>query len=108
MIAENPDLVERMVRAMQKSQLACADDQEACVQALLNAHPQKVKENEMLALELSIGDWLGPNQECPGQFVYDNWAAGLELLKSMPDSPIAEVTKPIEDYIDDRFVPACP
>jgi len=107
MIKDNPDLVSRMVAAMAKSQAECAKDVEGCVAALLNAHPQKNLEAETLALTISIGDWYGPGQDCPGQFVKENWQSAVDLIKSGPDSAIAGDDRPIEAFYDDQFVPSC-
>ncbi len=106
-IDNNPDLVERLVRALQKSQMACAEDKEACVNALLLAHPMMEFDTQIMALELSMNDWLGADQECAGQFVKDNWDFAYHLMKDVPDTAI-EGDLPIEDYYDDSFVPPCP
>lgn len=107
MIDNNPDLVARMVRALFRSQMACQEDPEACTQALLNAHPQMEFETQLLSLNMSINDWLGPDQACVGQFVQANWDAGYQLLKDAPDSSI-EGDLPIEDFYIADFVPPCP
>lgn len=106
-IDSNPDLVQRMVRVLHKSQMACAEDVDGCVEALLLAHPQMDFDTQKLALEMSIKDWLGPNQECVGQFVKENWQAGYELLKAAPESAI-EGDQPIEEFYTEEFVPPCP
>lgn len=107
MIDNNPDLVERMVRALQKSQIACGENPEDCVNALLLAHPMMEYDAQMRALELSMGDWLGADQACPGQFVKANWDYGYQLMKETPDSPL-EGDLPIEAFYDESFVPPCP
>jgi len=107
MIKDNPDLVARLVRAMQESQMACAEDVEGCTQALLNAHPAMDLDTQRMSLEMSIVDWLGANQDCVGQFVKENWDFGYQLLKNVPDSTV-EGDLPIEDYYTEDFVPACP
>lgn len=108
MIDNNPDLVERMVAAMFKSQLECGENPEACAQALITAYPSKDFDAELLALELTVPDWLGPNQECVGQIVPENWQAALDLMKSTPESAIADDTRPIEEFYDAQFIPPCP
>jgi NitT/TauT family transport system substrate-binding protein len=107
MIDNNPDLVARLVRALQKSQMECGQDVEGCVNALITAHPMMDFDTQLSSLELSIDDWLGANQDCVGQFVKENWDFGYQLLKEVPDSAI-EGDKPIEDFYTDQFVPACP
>jgi NitT/TauT family transport system substrate-binding protein len=108
MIDQNPDLVKRMAAALVKSQIECGKDPEGCVQALLNAHPQKDLAAETMALELTLPDILGPNQECPGQYVEANWQAALDLLKNTPDSAIKDDTRPIGEFFDPSFLPDCP
>lgn len=108
LIDNNPDLVKRMVAAMQKSQAECGKDVNGCVQALLNAHPMMDQAAETRALELTLPDWLGPNQKCVGEFVKENWQAGLDLIKNTPDSPMKDDQRGIEEFFDARFIPECP
>jgi NitT/TauT family transport system substrate-binding protein len=107
LIEADPDLVARLLSAMQKSQIACAEDVDACTQALLNAHPSMDFDTQKMALEMSIVDWLGADQECVGQFVQENWDFGYQLLKGVEDSTV-EGDMPIEDYYIADYVPACP
>jgi NitT/TauT family transport system substrate-binding protein len=108
MIDSNPELVRRMVAAMFKSQAECEKDVEGCVQALITAHPQKDVAAETMALELTLPDWYGPDQDCVGQIVPANWQAALDLIKSTPDSAIKDDTRPLEAFYDASFVPPCP
>jgi|GEM_PF-246119 len=108
MIDQKPDLVKRMVAAMFKSQIECEKDVEACVASLITAYPSKDQKAELRALNLTLPDWLGPNQGCVGQIVPANWQAALDLIKSTPDSAIKDDTRPVEAFYDAQFVPACP
>lgn len=108
MINQKPDLVKRMVAALFKSQMECGKNVDACAQALVTAYPSKDKKAELRALELTLPDWLGPNQKCVGQIVPANWQAALDLLKSPADSAIKNDTRKIEEFYDARFIPPCP
>ena len=108
MIKNNPDLVKRMVAALFKSQDECGKNPDACVDALIAAHPSKDKTAELMALTLTLDDWMGPNQGCVGQIVEENWQAALDLLKGTPDSAIKDDTRPVDAFYDASFVPPCP
>ena len=108
MIDKKPDLVKRMVAAMFKSQLECGKNVDACATSLITAYPSKDKKAELRALELTLPDWLGPNQKCVGQIVAANWQAALDLLKSPADSAIKDDKRKVEDFYDARFIPQCP
>lgn len=108
MINSNPDLVRRMVSALFKSQAECGKNPEACVDALLAAHPSKDKTGELMALELTLPDWIGPNQGCVGQIIEENWQAALDLLKGTPDSAIKDDTRAVGEFYDASFIPPCP
>jgi NitT/TauT family transport system substrate-binding protein len=108
MITKKPDLVKRMVAALFKSQMECEKNVEGCVAALLTAHPMKDKTAELMALNLTLPDWLGPNQKCVGQIVAANWQAALDLIKSTPDSPIKDDKRKIQEFFDAKFIPRCP
>jgi NitT/TauT family transport system substrate-binding protein len=108
MIDKKPDLVKRMVAAMFKSQLECGKNVDACATSLITAYPSKDKKAELRALELTLPDWLGPNQKCVGQIVPANWQAALDLLKSPGDSAIKDDKRKVEEFYDARFIPQCP
>jgi NitT/TauT family transport system substrate-binding protein len=107
-ITKKPDLTKRMVAALFKSQTECGKNVEACVGSLLTAHPMKDKTAELMALNLTLPDWLGPNQKCVGQIVPANWQAALDLIKSTPDSPMKDDKRKIDEFFDARFTPSCP
>ena len=108
MIDKKPDLVKRMVAAMFKSQLECGKNVDACATSLITAYPSKDKKAELRALELTLPDWLGPNQKCVGQIIQANWQASLDLLKSPADSAIKDDKRKVEEFYDARFIPQCP
>lgn len=106
-VEQNPDLVGRMARAMQRSQIACGQNVDDCVNALLAHHPFKDFATEKMALEISMDVWLSPNQQCPGQFATADWEAAYQLLKDAPDSAIEEDI-PLEEFYLTQFLPGCP
>ncbi|HUW14263.1 MAG TPA: ABC transporter substrate-binding protein [Anaerolineae bacterium] len=108
LIDQNPDLVKRMVAALFKSQMECEKDPEACAGSLVTAYPSKDLTSELMALNLTLPDWFGPDQGCVGQIVQANWQAALDLIKSTPESAIKDDTRLVEEFYDAQFIPPCP
>jgi NitT/TauT family transport system substrate-binding protein len=105
-IDNNPDLVRRMLRALRRSMDECWADKEACTNAMLLDHPMFEYDVTFGQLDLDSQLWKSPKMECFGQFVVEEWEAMYDLVRSSPDSGI-EGDRPVTDFIDDRFVPAC-
>ena len=81
-IAEQPDLVERFVRASVRSWEAAREDPEAAVDAALETKPDLDRESTLKQLEVDLDLLLSPNTESQGigYGAPEDWEHTKELL----------------------------
>lgn len=89
MVANNPDLVQRMVNATLESVQACLDNREACAQALVDYNAQLTDSFDMVKkqLDVSLDILFSPNntEKILGLNVPADWESVLELQKQYQD-----------------------
>jgi NitT/TauT family transport system substrate-binding protein len=106
MVAENPDLVQRMVTATLESVQACLDDRAACTKALVDYNSQLADTEEMVRkqLDVSLDILYSPNNtdKCLGLNVPADWAGVLDLMKTYLSF---ETTMTPEDFYTNQFIP---
>jgi NitT/TauT family transport system substrate-binding protein len=86
MVAQNPDLVRRFVKASLDSVQACLDNREACTKALVDYNSQLADTEDMVRkqLDVSLDIVFSPNNKDKvlGLNVPEDWANVLELQKT--------------------------
>ena len=84
-VKNNPDLVQRFVKATLDSVKACLADRDACAQALVDFNPQLTESKDMVRkqLDVSLDILFSPNNKDKilGLNVPEDWASVLELKK---------------------------
>lgn len=89
MVANNPDLVQRMVSATLESVEACLADRPACAQALVDYNSQLADTFEMVSkqLDVSLDILFSPNNtdKILGLNVPADWESVLQLQKEFQD-----------------------
>ena len=85
MVAENPDLVARFVRATLKATQATKDDPDAAIAALINwsgsVEDQKDQARQVLDVTLSVLQSPNADGAPLGSHVEQDWQSALDLLK---------------------------
>jgi NitT/TauT family transport system substrate-binding protein len=106
MVAENPDLVQRMVTASLESVQACLDDRDACTKALVDYNSQLADTETMVRkqLDVSLDILFSPNNkdQCLGLNVPEDWSSILELQKTYLE---LETDMPAEELYTNEFIP---
>ena len=106
MVAENPDLVGRMVRATLKATQAAKDDPEAAIQALINwsgsVEDQKEQARQVLDVTLSVLELPNANGAPLGSHVEEDWQSALDLLKKYKE---LETDMAASDFYTNQFIP---
>ena len=109
MVAENPDLVQRMVTATLESVQACLDDREACTKALVDYNSQLADTETMVRkqLDVSLDILYSPNNkdQCLGLNVPEDFAGVIDLMKQYLEF---ETTMAPEDFYTNEFIPCAP
>lgn len=109
MVAENPDLVQRMVSATLESVQACLDDREACTKALVDYNSQLADTEEMVRkqLDVSLDILYSPNntEKCLGLNVPADWTNVIDLMKTYLEF---ETTMAPEDFYTNQFIACAP
>lgn len=107
MVAGNPDLVRRFVRATLRSVAAAKADPDAAIKALINwqasVEDQKAQAREVLGVTLSILRSKNAKDDRLGVNVPEDWASALEILKSYKE---LKTDKPASAFYTNDFVPA--
>lgn len=106
MIAENPDLVSRFVKASLDSVQACLDDREACTKALVDYNSQLADTETMVRkqLDVSLDIVFSPNNtdKVLGLNVPADWTNVLELQKTYLE---LQTDMAAEDFYTNDFLP---
>lgn len=109
MVAENPDLVQRMVTASLEAVAACDADREACTKALVDYNAQLADTETMVRkqLDVSLDILYSPNNtdKCLGLNVPADWAGVLDLMKQYL---AFETTMTAEEFYTNQFIPCAP
>ena len=106
MVAQNPDLVRRFVRATLQALAAAKADPDAAIQALINwsgsVEDQKAQAREVLDFTLSIVK--SPNNQ-DGRLGYNvpgDWDSALEILKTYKE---LKTDQPASAFYTNDFIP---
>jgi NitT/TauT family transport system substrate-binding protein len=106
MVAENPDLVGRFVRATLKATQAAKDDPEAAIQALINwsgsVEDQKEQARQVLDVTLSVLESPNANGAPLGSHVEEDWQSALDLLKQYKE---LQTDMAASDFYTNQFIP---
>jgi NitT/TauT family transport system substrate-binding protein len=106
MVAENPDLVGRFVRATLKATQAAKDDPDAAIQALINwsasVEDQKDQARRVLDVTLSVLESPNGKGKPLGWHVEQDWRSALDLLKQYKD---LQTDMAASDFYTNMFVP---
>jgi NitT/TauT family transport system substrate-binding protein len=106
MVAENPDLVERFVRATLKATAAAREDPDAAIDALINwsASVEDQKEQTRRVLDVTLSVLESPNAAgAPlGSHVEADWQSALDLLKQYKE---LQTDMAASDFYTNDFVP---
>jgi len=106
MVAENPDLVGRFVRATLKATQAAKDDPEAAIQALINwsGSVEDQKEQARQVLDVTLSVLQSPNADgAPlGSHVEQDWQSALDLLKQYKE---LQTDMAASDFYTNQFIP---
>jgi putative hydroxymethylpyrimidine transport system substrate-binding protein len=79
---ENPETIEKFVRALQRGYEAAADDPEAAIAALLENNADAVEEIEDASIVLLVPFWTDEGDVEFGTQTSDNWERYAEWLKA--------------------------
>lgn len=105
-VAENPDLVQRMVAGSVCSVNACLDDRDACAQALVDYNSQLADSFDMVKeqLNVSLDILFSPNNtdKVLGLHVPEDWASVMELKKQYQG---LETEMTAEEFYTNDFLP---
>jgi NitT/TauT family transport system substrate-binding protein len=106
MVAENPDLVQRMVDATLESVAACDADRAACTLALVDYNSQLADTETMVRkqLDVSLDILFSPNNtdKCLGLNVPADWTNVIDLMKTYLEF---ETDMAPEDFYTNEFIP---
>ncbi len=106
MVAENPDLVGRFVRATLKATQAAKDDPDAAIQSLINwsasVEDQKDQARRVLDVTLSVLESPNGKGKPLGMHIEKDWQSALELLKQYKD---LQTDMAASDFYTNQFVP---
>ncbi|RUT29259.1 sulfonate ABC transporter substrate-binding protein [Arsenicitalea aurantiaca] len=103
MISDNPDLVERFVRATRRAMEATIADPEAAIDAAMAAKPEA--ERALLAEQLEVSITLMPSPVEPdlplGQMSAADWERTLELVTAYQD---VQTDLPADSFYTNQFI----
>ena len=106
MVAENPDLVGRFVRATLKATQAAKDEPDAAIQALINwsgsVEDQKEQTRRVLDVTLSVLESPNAGGAPFGAHVEQDWQSALDLLKKYKE---LETDMAASDFYTNEFIP---
>lgn len=106
MVADNPDLVGRFVRATIKAAQAAKDDPDAAIAALINwsgsVEDQKEQARQVLDVTLSVLESPNANGAPLGSHVEQDWQSALDLLKQYKE---LETDMAAADFYTNEFIP---
>jgi len=106
MLAQNPDLVRRFVKASLDSVQACLDNREACTKALVDYNSQLADTESMVRkqLDVSLDIVFSPNNKDKvlGLNVPEDWANVLELQKTYLEL-VTDMTA--DQFYTNEFIP---
>ncbi len=106
MVAQNPDLVGRFVRATLKATQAAKDDPDAAIAALINwsgsVEDQKDQARRVLDVTLSVLESPNGKGQPLGAHVEQDWQSALDLLKQYKE---LETDMAASDFYTNQFVP---
>ena len=106
MVADNPDLVARFVRATLKATQAAKDDPDAAIAALINwsgsVEDQKDQARRVLDVTLSVLSSPNGKGQPLGAHIEQDWQSALELLKQYKE---LETDMAASDFYTNQFVP---
>jgi NitT/TauT family transport system substrate-binding protein len=109
LVKSNPDLVQRMVTATLESVQACADNRDACVNALVDYNSQLADTAATVRqqLDVSLGILYSPNNtgKCLGENVPADWSSVIDLQKKYL---ALETTMTADQFYTNQFVPCAP
>jgi NitT/TauT family transport system substrate-binding protein len=109
MVKDNPDLVQRMVTATLESVQACADNRDACVNALVDYNSQLADTAKTVRqqLDVSLGILYSPNNttKCLGLNVPADWANVIDLQKKYL---AFETTMTADQFYTNQFIACAP
>jgi NitT/TauT family transport system substrate-binding protein len=107
MVEQNPDVVERFVRATLKATAAAKEDPDAAIQALINrsASVEDQKDQARRVLDVTLLVLESPNAKgAPlGSHVEADWQSALDLLKQYKE---LETDMAASNFYTNDFVPA--
>jgi NitT/TauT family transport system substrate-binding protein len=107
MVKDNPDLVQRFVRATLKAVKAAKEDPDASIQALINwsgsVEDQKAQAREVLDVTLSILQSPNNKDGKLGQNVPADWESALTMLKQYKE---LKTDQPASSFYTNDFIPA--
>jgi len=81
MIEEDPDTVERFVRAVQRGYQAAEEDQDEAIEALLDNNDDAIEEVENASIELLVPFWTDEGELDFGTQTSENWQRYADWLK---------------------------
>jgi NitT/TauT family transport system substrate-binding protein len=106
MVAENPDLVGRFVRATLKAAQAAKDEPDAAIAALINwsgsVEDQKEQARQVLDVTLSVLESPNANGAPLGSHVEKDWQSALDLLKKYKE---LDTDMAASDFYTNQFIP---
>ncbi len=106
MVAENPDLVGRFVRATLKATQAAKDDPDTAIAALINwsgsVEDQKEQTRRVLDVTLSVLESPNGKGQPLGAHVEQDWQSALDLLKQYKE---LQTDMAASDFYTNQFVP---
>jgi NitT/TauT family transport system substrate-binding protein len=109
MVKDNADLVQRMVTATLESVQACADNRDACVNALVDYNSQLADTAKTVRqqLDVSLAILYSPNNttKCLGLNVPADWANVIDLQKKYL---AFETTMTADQFYTNQFIPCAP
>ena len=107
MVKDNPDLVQRFVRATLKAVKAAKENPDELIQALINwsgsVEDQKAQAREVLDVTLSILQSPNNKDGKLGQNVPADWDSALAMLKQYKE---LKTDQPASSFYTNDFVPA--
>jgi NitT/TauT family transport system substrate-binding protein len=103
-LAENPDLVRRFVKASVRSWQAALDDPEAAVEAALKVKPDLNRESTLKQLQVDLGLLFSPNTEGQGigYGAEADWQHTKELLAEYRE---LDTDREVASFYTNEFLP---
>ena len=82
LVADDPDVIERFVRAVQRGYAAAEEDPDAAIEALLTHNTDAIEEVEEASIELLVPFWTDEGTVDFGTQTEENWERYADWLKA--------------------------